>query len=59
MLTVAVLLAVAVAAAAQTLSGIGFALVAGPLLILALGQSDGVRLTVALGLLLTDRPAAF
>jgi len=52
MLTAAVLLAVAVAAAAQALSGIGFALVAGPLLILALGQSDGVRLTVALGLLL-------
>ncbi|MFI5895203.1 TSUP family transporter [Actinoplanes sp. NPDC051513] len=51
-LTVAVVAVVAVAAALQALSGIGFALVAGPLLILALGQSDGVRLTVTLGLLL-------
>lgn len=49
---VAVAVVVAVAAAAQALSGIGFALVAGPLLILALGQADGVRLTVALSLLL-------
>ncbi|MFF5290671.1 TSUP family transporter [Paractinoplanes globisporus] len=50
--TLAVVLVVAVAAAAQALSGIGFALVAGPLLILALGRADGVRLAVALSLLL-------
>ncbi|WP_433361165.1 TSUP family transporter [Actinoplanes sp. CA-142083] len=52
MILVAVVAVVAVAAGLQALSGIGFALVAGPLLILALGQSDGVRLTVALSLLL-------
>ncbi|HEX5204236.1 TSUP family transporter [Paractinoplanes rhizophilus] len=52
MIQVAVVVVVAVAAALQALSGIGFALVAGPLLILALGQADGVRLAVALSLLL-------
>jgi uncharacterized membrane protein YfcA len=47
-----VVAAVAVAGAAQTVSGVGFALIAGPLLILALGLPDGVRLTVAMSLLL-------
>lgn len=44
--------AVGLAAAAQVLSGLGFALVAGPFLILALGQGDGVRLSVAMSLML-------
>ncbi|PPK92683.1 hypothetical protein CLV92_113112 [Kineococcus xinjiangensis] len=47
-----VVLAVTVAAAAQVLSGMGFALVAGPLLVLALGTSDGVRLSVAMSMVL-------
>ncbi|MDT0164059.1 hypothetical protein Q9R32_00645 [Actinotalea sp. AC32] len=50
----AVLVAVGVAAAsgAQVLSGMGFAMLAGPFLVLVLGPTEGVRLTIALGLLL-------
>ena len=51
-LDAAVVASVGVAAAAQVLSGMGFALVAGPLLILALGHGDGVRVSVALSLVL-------
>ncbi|WP_432482834.1 TSUP family transporter [Kineococcus esterisolvens] len=43
---------VAVAAAAQVLSGMGFALIAGPLLAFALGPSEGVRMSVAMSLVL-------
>ena len=43
---------VGVAAASQVLSGMGFALIAGPLLVLALGPADGVRLSVAMSVLL-------
>lgn len=52
MLTAAVLLAVLVGALAQSVSGIGFALVCGPLLVAALGPDDGVRLAVLLSLAL-------
>lgn len=52
MLTAAVLLAVTVGALAQSVSGIGFVLVCGPLLVAALGPQDGVRLAVLLSLLL-------
>ena len=48
----AVLLAVLVGTVAQSVSGIGFALVCGPLLVAALGADDGVRLSVLLSLLL-------
>lgn len=51
-LDAAVLASVALAAGAQVLSGMGFALVAGPLLILALGHGEGVRVSVALSLVL-------
>ena len=44
-------LAVAAGALAQSVSGIGFALVCGPLLVVALGPADGVGLAVALSLL--------
>ncbi len=44
--------AVAVASAAQVLTGLGFALIASPLLIAALGHLDGVRSSVALSLVL-------
>ncbi|HEX8498557.1 MAG TPA: hypothetical protein VF661_15280, partial [Actinomycetales bacterium] len=44
--------AVGLAAAAQVLTGLGFALIAGPFLILALGHGDGVRLSVAMSLVL-------
>jgi uncharacterized membrane protein YfcA len=44
-------LAVLVGAVAQSLSGIGFVLVCGPLLVAALGPDDGVRLAVVLSLL--------
>ena len=37
---------------AQSVSGIGFALVCGPLLVAALGPTDGVRLSVLLSLVL-------
>lgn len=43
--------AVFVGAVAQSVSGIGFVLVCGPLLVAALGPSDGVRLAVVLSLL--------
>lgn len=51
MLTVAVALAVGVGALAQSVSGIGFSLVAGPLLLTALGPREGVRLGIALSVL--------
>jgi uncharacterized protein len=51
-LTAAVLLAVLVGTLAQWTSGLGFSLVCGPLLVAALGPQDGVRLAVALSLLL-------
>jgi uncharacterized membrane protein YfcA len=44
-------LAVLVGAVAQSVSGIGFVLVCGPLLVAALGPDDGVRLAVVLSLL--------
>lgn len=43
-------LAVLVGAVAQSVSGIGFVLVCGPLLVAALGPADGVRLAVVLSL---------
>lgn len=46
-----VALAVGLGALAQSVSGIGFALVSGPLLVAALGPADGVRLAVLLSLL--------
>ncbi|WP_298461160.1 TSUP family transporter [uncultured Cellulomonas sp.] len=46
------MLVVGVAAAAQVLSGLGFALVAGPLLALTLGTTDAVRLSVTMSLVL-------
>ena len=52
MLTAAVVGAVLVGALAQSVSGIGFVLVCGPLLVAALGPADGVRLAVLLSLLL-------
>lgn len=51
-LLVAVALAVLVGALAQSVSGIGFSLVCGPFLVAALGPADGVRLGVALSLVL-------
>ena len=45
-----VVLAVALGAVAQSVSGIGFTLVSGPLLVAALGPTDGVRLSVLLSL---------
>lgn len=42
--------AVLVGAAAQSVGGIGFVLVCGPLLVAALGPADGVRLAVVLSL---------
>ena len=44
------MLAVAAGAVAQSVSGIGFTLVSGPLLVAALGPADGVRLSVVLSL---------
>ena len=52
MLTTAVLVAVLLGTLAQSVSGIGFALVCGPLLVAALGAADGVRLSVLLSLVL-------
>ena len=49
---VLVVTSVGVAAASQVLSGMGFALIAGPLLVLVLGPVDGVRLSVAMSLVL-------
>jgi uncharacterized protein len=51
-LLAAVALAVLVGALAQSVSGIGFVLVCGPLLVAALGPADGVRLGVVLSLVL-------
>ncbi len=50
MLTLAVCAAVAVGAAAQWVSGVGFVLVCGPLLVTALGPREGVRLAVVLSM---------
>lgn len=50
-MTLLVALAVAAGALAQSVSGIGFTLVSGPLLVAALGPRDGVRLSVVLSLL--------
>ena len=47
-LDLAVLGAVAAASVCQVLSGVGFALICSPLLIIALGHSDGLRLTLVL-----------
>ena len=44
--------AVAAGAVAQAITGLGFALVAGPFLIATLGRTEGVRLTVLLGVAL-------
>lgn len=52
MLTFAVFLAVALGALAQAVGGLGFALVCGPLLIALLGPFQGVRLSLALSLVL-------
>ena len=52
MLTAAVLVAVLLGTLAQSVSGIGFSLVCGPLLVAALGPADGIRLSVALSLVL-------
>lgn len=52
MLTAAVLAAVLLGTLAQSVSGIGFSLVCGPLLVAALGPADGIRLAVALSLVL-------
>lgn len=52
MVTAAVLLAVMAGTLAQSVSGIGFALVCAPLLVAALGPQDGVRLAVLLSLVL-------
>lgn len=51
-MTYLVVAAVALGAVAQAASGIGFALVCGPVLIASLGQDDGVRLVVLLSGLL-------
>ena len=52
MLTAAVLLSVVAGSLAQSVSGIGFALVCAPLLVVALGPAQGVRLAVLLSLVL-------
>jgi len=49
---IAVLLVVALGAACQVLSGMGFALVASPLLIVVLGQAAGLRVVLVLSILL-------
>jgi uncharacterized membrane protein YfcA len=51
-LTGLVALSVLVGALAQSVSGIGFSLVSGPLLVAALGAAEGVRLSVLLSLAL-------
>lgn len=51
-LTFAVLVAVVLGALAQAVGGLGFALVCGPLLVGLLGPFQGVRLSVALSLVL-------
>ena len=52
LVTAAVLLSVMAGTLAQSVSGIGFALVCAPLLVAALGPQDGVRLAVLLSLVL-------
>ena len=49
-MSVLVVAAVAAGAVAQSVNGIGFALVSAPLLVAALGPADGVRLSVVLSL---------
>lgn len=51
-LSLAVAGAVGLAAATQVLSGVGFALIASPLLIASLGHLEGVRLTLVLSVVL-------
>jgi len=51
-LSAVVLLVVAVGAVCQVLSGVGFALVTSPLLVLALGHDRGVRTVLALSIVL-------
>jgi hypothetical protein len=51
-LTAAVLLSVLLGMLAQSVSGIGFALACGPLLVESLGPQDGVRLVMLLSLVL-------
>lgn len=51
-MTLVVAAAVLVGALAQSVSGIGFSLVCGPLLVAALGPGDGVRLGVLLSMVL-------
>lgn len=51
-LSALVLLVVAVGAVCQVLSGVGFALVTSPLLVLALGHDRGVRTVLALSIVL-------
>jgi uncharacterized membrane protein YfcA len=51
-LDVAVLLAAAAGSAFQILSGIGFGLIASPLLILTLGREDGIRTVLIISVLL-------
>jgi len=51
-LSLAVAAAVGLAAAAQVLSGVGFALIASPLLIASLGHLEGIRLTLVLSVVL-------
>jgi uncharacterized membrane protein YfcA len=48
-----VLLAVGAGAVAQSIAGFGFALICGPVLIAALGQTDGLRLIVTLSTLVS------
>lgn len=52
MLTAAVVASVLVGALAQSVAGLGFALVCGPLLVALLGPYDGVRLAVVLSIAL-------
>ncbi len=51
-LSLAVLLFVAVGAACQVLSGVGFALVCSPLLVLTLGHDQGVRTVLVMSIVL-------
>src|SRR3954452_18100397 len=51
-------LAVAVGAVAQSVSGIGFALVGGPLLVTVFGAREGVRVAVVLSMLVDVRVLA-
>lgn len=51
-LDIAVLVAAAAGSAFQVLSGIGFGLIASPLLILALGREDGIRIVLIISIVL-------